>query len=131
MGFVVASCAPSRLSGAGGEAQAPTPVSAAALPASIDYPVLAGLLADRASGVLLLDVRTEAEYAQGRIPGAALLPHDALEASFREADPARPIVVYCRSGNRSAIAKRTLEALGYRNVADFGGLGNWKGPLER
>jgi rhodanese-related sulfurtransferase len=91
-------------------------------------------------GALIVDVRTPQEYAAGHIPGAALFPYDEIEgkaaafASLVGADKGgkdRPIVVYCRSGRRSAIAAGTLAALGYRNVTDFGGIDKWKGPLER
>ena len=99
------------------------------LPAKITYPELVSLLANPASRVLLLDVRTAEEYRSGHIKGAVLMPYDELEASFSEKDKGRPIVVYCRSGRRSAIAKATLEKMGYRDVSDFGGIDSWKGRL--
>jgi len=107
-------------------------VDPAALPAALGYADLARLLADPAAGIRLLDVRTAEEYAAGRIPGAELAPYDSIGATtFTEPDKAAPVVVYCRSGRRSAIAKATLESLGYTNVSDFGGIDNWKGTLER
>ncbi|HEQ71951.1 MAG TPA: rhodanese-like domain-containing protein, partial [Spirochaetia bacterium] len=40
------------------------------------------------------------------------------------------IVVYCRSGSRSAAARETLVNMGYTNVVDFGGIYRWQGELE-
>ncbi len=59
------------------------------------------------------------------------MPYDAIQAQFVEPDKDRPIVVYCRSGRRSAIAAETLTAMGFTDVSDFGGIDNWKGSLER
>ncbi len=101
------------------------------LPATMSYAQLSSLLASPDSPVLLLDVRTAEEYAAGHIPGAVLAPYDALAATFTEADKNRPIVLYCRSGNRSGIAMRTLRSMGYANLSDFGGIPNWKGGLEQ
>jgi rhodanese-related sulfurtransferase len=101
------------------------------LPPKIGYDELAARLADRASAPLLLDVRTAEEYRSGHIPGAILAPYDELEKSFREADKGRPIVVYCRSGRRSAIAIKTLAGMGYSNLSDFGGIAEWRGRLEK
>ena len=103
--------------------------SGARLPPKIGYAELSSLLASPHSSILLLDVRTLEEFEAGHIKGALLAPYDELASSFAEKDRDRPIVVYCRSGRRSAIAKATLEKMGYRNVSDFGGIENWKGSL--
>jgi rhodanese-related sulfurtransferase len=108
-----------------------TSPAAARLPAGLSYEELALLLEDQTANVLLLDVRTQAEFDQGHLPGAVLSPYDALEAAFGEPDKSRPIVVYCRSGNRSSIAARTLARMGYTNVSDFGAIGRWRGSLSR
>lgn len=105
--------------------------SAIRLPPKVGEKALVELLADKASKVLLLDVRTPQEYAEGHIPGAALIPYDELAAKFKEADKERPIVVYCRSGRRSAIAADTLKGMGYTNVSDFGGYTNWTRGLVK
>ncbi len=97
--------------------------------AILGYPELKALLEAPASKVLVLDVRTLEEFAAGHIPGAVLAPYDSLASSFKEADKDRPIVVYCRSGRRSAIAKATLEGMGYRRVRDFGAFESWKGRV--
>ena len=100
----------------------------AKLPSKIAYGDLVRLLASK-EAPLLLDVRTAEEYSAGHIPGAVLAPYDRLEADFKEVDKGRPIVLYCRSGRRSAIARQTLLAMGYSNLADFGGISNWQGKL--
>lgn len=77
---------------------------------------------------LLLDVRTREEFIEVRIPGSVLLPFDAIDAASaaRIVGPKdRTVVVYCRSGRRSAVAASTLASLGYRNVYDLGGIGAW------
>jgi rhodanese-related sulfurtransferase len=106
-------------------------------PRTIGYDEARTLLSDGRAKALLVDVRTAEEYASGRIPGAILFPYDEIRtksAAFRAAagaDLDRPIIVYCRSGRRSAIAADELAALGYRNILDLGAVGNWKGKLER
>ena len=76
---------------------------------------------------VLLDVRTEAEYLERRIAGAILLPNTEIEdrAAAVLPDQAQTILVYCRSGRRSAEAANALSRLGYTNVYDFGGLQDW------
>lgn len=92
------------------------------------------------AGSLIVDVRTAEEFAAGHIPGAVLFPYDDLPskaAAFEKlvggdkGGKDRPIVVYCRSGRRSAIAARELKKLGFRNVVDFGAIDRWKGHLEK
>ncbi|MCS6856434.1 MAG: rhodanese-like domain-containing protein [Sandaracinaceae bacterium] len=70
-------------------------------------------------GAVLLDVRTPAEYAEGHLPGAINIPVQELEARTNELPKGSRIVVYCRSGARSARAKSLLEAKGFK-VLDLG-----------
>ncbi|MEA5093546.1 MAG: rhodanese-like domain-containing protein [Sedimentibacter saalensis] len=79
---------------------------------------------------IVLDVRTKDEYDQGHIEGAVLLPVDEISSKAEEVlkDKKAKIVVYCRSGNRSATAAKTLIKMGYENVLDFGGIIDW--PYE-
>ena len=79
---------------------------------------------------IILDVRTEAEYRSGHVKGAVLLPLDRLEAEAESVLPDKnaEILVYCRSGRRSAEAGEIMSALGYKNIADFGGILLW--PYE-
>lgn len=82
---------------------------------------------------VLLDVRTQEEFNAGHIAGAILLPYDeiALKAATVLPEKEKEIVLYCRSGRRSAIAKKALVELGYKDVEDFGGINRWKGELVK
>ncbi len=78
------------------------------------------------NGALLLDVRTRDEYAGSHIPGAVNIPVQELESRLKELTPkSRAVVVYCRSGMRSASAAAVLKREGYAEVYDLGGMGNW------
>ena len=84
---------------------------------------------DAGGDVILLDVRTQEEYDGGHIPGAVCLPNeDILPDLPLPFDKDAEILVYCRSGRRSAEAAEKLANMGYTNVADFGGILNW--PYE-
>ena len=77
-------------------------------------------------GALLVDVRTPAEFAAGHATGAVNIPVQELPQRLRElGDPERPIVLYCRSGARSASAARLLESKGFRKVIDVGPMPPW------
>ncbi|MFF3545108.1 rhodanese-like domain-containing protein [Streptomyces platensis] len=68
--------------------------------------------------IQLIDVRNPAEYEAGALPGARNLPLAGLPHHIAELDPSRPVVLYCRSGNRSVIAAALLEASGFAEVCD-------------
>ncbi|MCX4640751.1 MBL fold metallo-hydrolase [Streptomyces platensis] len=68
--------------------------------------------------IQLIDVRNPAEYEAGALPGARNLPLAGLAHRIAELDPSRPVVLYCRSGNRSVIAAALLEARGFAEVCD-------------
>lgn len=77
-------------------------------------------------GATLVDVRSPAEFADGHIDGAVNIPVDSVEARSGElGEPSQPIVVYCRSGARSARAKSILEGKGFTQVSDLGGMYRW------
>ena len=82
---------------------------------------------------VLLDVRTQEEFNAGHIPSAILLPYDEinLKAATVLPEKEKEIVLYCRSGRRSAIAKKALVELGYKDVKDFGGINRWQGELVK
>lgn len=82
---------------------------------------------------VLLDVRTQEEFDAGHIAGAILLPYDKInvKAATVLPDKEKEIVLYCRSGRRSAIAKKALVELGYKDVEDFGGINRWQGELVK
>ena len=76
---------------------------------------------------ILLDVRTEEEYSEKRIDGAILIPdyEIASRAESELPDKNAVILVYCRSGIRSARAANTLVDMDYTNIYDFGGILDW------
>ncbi len=79
--------------------------------------------------VIIVDVRTQAEYNEGYIENAILIPNESISEAPRELpDKDAIILVYCRSGNRSKQAADKLVALGYTNIYDFGGIIDW--PYE-
>ena len=82
---------------------------------------------DSGDPVVILDVRTAEEYAQAHIDGAVLLPVETIGEAMPAQLPVTDaeILVYCRSGNRSAQAAQKLVGLGYTNVSDFGGIKDW------
>ena len=84
-------------------------------------------LMDTESDYIIVDARTEEEYAEGHIPGAILIPEyeiaDRAEKELPDKDAL--ILVYCRSGRRSKIASEELVKLGYTNVKEFGGIIDW------
>jgi phage shock protein E len=85
---------------------------------------------DSNKDVILLDVRTLAEYEEKHIPNSTLLPLSELmdKATLVIKDKDMPILVYCRSGNRSVTASLALIELGYKNVYNLGGIIDW--PYE-
>ena len=77
---------------------------------------------------VLLDIRTEAEFEAGHIRGAQWFPRGKLEYYIQEVvqDPNSRIILYCRTGGRSALATLTLKDMGYTNVVDLeGGFKEW------
>lgn len=80
----------------------------------------------KTSGALLLDVRSEDEYAAGHIPGSINLPMQRLGLIDDIAEPDTPLFTYCLSGGRSRKAASILKVKGY-DVTDIGGINNWNG----
>lgn len=77
---------------------------------------------------ILLDVRTEAEYQAGHIQGATWFPRGRIDFYIQELikEPDAKIVLYCRTGGRSALASLTMKEIGYTNIVDLdGGFRNW------
>jgi rhodanese-related sulfurtransferase len=89
------------------------------------------------SDTLLIDIREPAEYQKAHIPGAVHLPRGMLEFEIHKLVDAansnqnldnadQPIVLYCGTGGRSALAAQCLEAMGYKKVSSMsGGLVAW------
>lgn len=85
--------------------------------------------------ILLIDVRTPDEFASGHLSGAINIPVEELQARLNEVPDDKPIVVYCRSGNRSHTASLILDSAGYSSaIYDIdGGVIAWSAaglPLE-
>lgn len=82
---------------------------------------------------VILDVRTEEEFAEGHIPGAVLIPHQEVPLKAEKVlhDKAKTILVYCRSGVRSRMAADALLALGFDNIYDLGGILSWPYEIQR
>lgn len=75
-------------------------------------------------GAVLIDVRTSQEYAEGHLDNSINLTVDTIGVNIESlvSDKETKIIVYCRSGNRSATAADTLINLGYKNVYDLGAM---------
>ncbi len=90
---------------------------------------LYALLQQKSAQIFLLDVRTPEEYRDAHIPGTdARIDYRELERMRKRlpGDPDTPIIVYCRSGRRSAVALKTLRKLGYTHVRHLeGGIRKW------
>jgi molybdopterin/thiamine biosynthesis adenylyltransferase/rhodanese-related sulfurtransferase len=83
----------------------------------------------RAEDTVFVDVREADEWEQGHLPGALFIPRGYLELRVEDKipDKGRRVVVYCAGGTRSALAARSLQDLGYSDVASLaGGFTKWK-----
>jgi len=116
---------------AGGAKLTPQMVLEGRLWRDLDATRAAQMLA--AGGVFVLDVRTPQETAGGIIPGALLIPIDELQQRTRELpQDARPKIVYCASGQRSAAACEYLSEQGFVELYNLeNGILGWNGPREK
>ena len=82
---------------------------------------------DTEKDYVIIDARTEDEFAEGHIENAILIPEYEIKdrAPKELSDKEQLILVYCRSGRRSKIASEELVKLGYTNVKEFGGIIDW------
>jgi len=78
------------------------------------------LMALKAAGAQIIDVRTPAEFDQGHVAQSRNIPLDQFQARIPEIDPARPVLLCCASGGRSAMAKLILDKAGYQQVHNAG-----------
>lgn len=77
----------------------------------------------------VVDVREQDEFERGHIPAALFIPRGFLELRIENTIPDRsaPIYLYCGGGNRSALAARSLQEMGYTNVFSLeGGFSQWQ-----
>lgn len=75
---------------------------------------------------VLIDVRTAEEFASGHIDGAINIPVESLGERLGEVPRDVPVVLYCRSGRRSAAAAELLAQASYAQVYDLGGIQTWE-----
>ncbi|HEY9857314.1 MAG TPA: rhodanese-like domain-containing protein [Stenomitos sp.] len=75
-----------------------------------------------AAGATIVDVRSPGEYRSGAYPGAINIPLQELPQRLGELSKAKPIVVYCASGGRSAAAAGVMKQAGFSDVVNGGGL---------
>ena len=85
------------------------------------------------SNYIILDVRRPDEFAEGHIPNAINIPNESIGSDEIAQLPNKNqlILVYCRSGRRSAEAASKLVALGYTNIVEFGGILDWHGEIVK
>lgn len=84
---------------------------------------------DSGESVTVVDVREPAEWDEGHIPGAKLIPRGLLEykAADELPDKDERIIVHCAVGGRGALAAKSLKDMGYTNVANMdGGINAWR-----
>ena len=79
-----------------------------------------------AEGAVIVDVRSPAEFGSGANPKSINIPLDQIEAGVSKLDPAKPVVVFCASGTRSAMAARILQGKGFAQVTNAG---PWRNTL--
>jgi rhodanese-related sulfurtransferase len=91
----------------------------------------------KAGKIAVVDVRTPEEFAEGHVPGAINISYDKMGERVREipATKEQPVLLYCRSGKRAAMAETTLTAAGYSNLYHLkGDMQAWvenKQPIEK
>lgn len=79
------------------------------------------------AGTTFIDVRTQEEWDEVRIPGVPLIPLDELESRLNEVPDDVPVVLQCRSGNRSMQALEILDRAGFSNAVSMnGGIRDWE-----
>ena len=105
--------------GFGGASATPTPIAYTGAPALDVTPAEAA--ARVAAGAVLLDVREDSEWAAGHVPGATHIPLGQLASRVGELPADTPVMVICRSGNRSQEGRDILLAAGLTQVASVNG----------
>jgi phage shock protein E len=85
------------------------------------------------AGAILVDVRSPGEFQGGSAPGALNVPLGSVETAVKENGwpMDKPILLFCASGTRSAVAVKQLKALGYANAANLGTVGRARKAMER
>jgi len=87
-------------------------------------------IGNKGSEFIILDVRQPEEYRSGHLPGAVFIPLPDLINKVGELDHSKPIIAYCRSGNRSRAAAAFLLSYGFSKVYSMdGGITAWNGQV--
>lgn len=109
-------------------APAPTAAESAALPATLAPEIsVSEAAALRDAGAYMLDVREQSEWDEFHMPGATLIPLGTLASRVDRLPKDKPIVVVCRSGNRSQAGRDILTQAGFTNVTSMaGGMNDWR-----
>lgn len=81
-------------------------------------------------GAILLDVRTDAEFRSGHLPKATHIPLNELSMRMKKLNKSTPVICYCASGMRSAMAMRQLKLAGFQHVFNGGGMMKLQGRLS-
>ena len=132
LGLTAAACGDDPAEPASGEPD-PAVADPGAADAAADIRVVspseaAALQADPPADLVVLDVRTPEEFAEGHLDDATLLDFYRTDFAGRvaELDRDRPYLLYCRSGNRSGQTRARMEQLGFTDVTDVdGGIAAW------
>jgi phage shock protein E len=108
---------------AGPRAEAPAGALATPAAVKVDGPTAVALVR---GGARLVDVRSPQEFAGGHLPGAVNVPYDEVGLRLGEVGPAATeVVLYCRTGRRSALAAEALRRHGYGKLYDLGPMSGW------
>jgi rhodanese-related sulfurtransferase len=104
-----------------GEPAATAPAAAAAAVAPMSQEALLEHQSRHPDHLLVLDVRTPQEYAEGHVPGAVNVPYGQLASRLAEIPKDKDVVLYCKSGRRAGIAADVLAANGYTRLSHLEG----------
>ncbi|GAB2877227.1 hypothetical protein GCM10027046_01330 [Uliginosibacterium flavum] len=82
---------------------------------------------------VLIDVRTPEEFAAGHLEGALNIDHSVIDKRIGMAGVSKDdeVILYCRSGRRSAIASNSLKGMGYKKLLDYGGIEDARKKLQK
>jgi rhodanese-related sulfurtransferase len=107
----------------GGESASVATSKTEPLPALVDVDEAYQMYQD---GIFVLDVRTPEEWNEFHVPDTTLMPLDELPGRLNELPSDQPILVVCRSGNRSQAGREILLQAGFNATSMSGGLNQWR-----
>ncbi len=133
LAMVLSACAASPASAVQAPAPATSQVDVTRLGPTVDVATVKAL--QGRDDVVVLDVREQSEYDAGHIPGVKLIPMGTVAGRLNEIPKDKPVIVTCRSGNRSGQVTEYLRGQGYTNVHNMqGGIAAWQSagyPVEK